>query len=69
VKGRRLAFSKPYNDQYQSRVGSFLLQRLNSFLLISYLNKNSLQINNLLGFTTMVTAENSDAVDVQKGFG
>jgi len=58
---------KPYNDKYQSRVVSFLLERLNSFLLISYLNKNSLQINNLLGFTTMVTAENSDAVDVQKG--
>ena len=58
---------KPYDDQYQSRVVSFLLERLNSYLLISYLNKNSLNINSLLGITTMVTPENSDAVDVQKG--
>jgi hypothetical protein len=58
---------KSYDDQYQSRVVSFLLERLNSFLLISYINKRSLNINNLLGFTTMVTPENSDATDVQRG--
>ena len=58
---------KSYDDQYQCRVASFLLERLNSFLLISYINKRSLNIDNLLGFTTMVTPENSDAVDVQRG--
>jgi hypothetical protein len=58
---------KSYNDQYQSRVVAFLIERLNSFLLISYLSKSSLNINNLLGYTTMVTPENSDAVDVEKG--
>jgi hypothetical protein len=58
---------KSYDDQYQSRVMSFLLERLNSFLLISYINKRSLNINNLLGFTTMVTPENSKAVDIQIG--
>ena len=58
---------KSYDDPYQSRVVSFLLERLNSFLLISYISKRSLNLNNLLGFTTMVTPENSDAADVQRG--
>jgi hypothetical protein len=58
---------KCYDDQYQSRVVSFLLERLNSFLLLSYLSKSSLNINNLLGHTTMVTPENSDTVDVEIG--
>jgi hypothetical protein len=58
---------KPYDDRYQCRVISFLLERLNSFLLISYLNKNLVNINNSLGYTTMVTPENSDATDVQRG--
>ena len=58
---------KSYDDPYQSRTVSFLLERLNSFLLISYISKRSLNINNLLGFTTMTTPENSDDVDVQKG--
>lgn len=58
---------KPYEDQYQSRVISFLLERLNSFLLISYLNQAHLNINNLFGITTMVAPENSDIDDVQRG--
>jgi hypothetical protein len=56
-----------YDDPYQSRVMSFLLERLNSFLLISYLNKSALNITKLLGFTTMVTPENSDTVYVTRG--
>jgi len=58
---------KPYDDPYQSRVVSFLLERLNSFLLLSYLDKSSQNINNLFGTTTMVAPQDSDAFDVQRG--
>jgi hypothetical protein len=58
---------KPYDDPYQSRVMAFLLERLNSFLLISHLQKNSLNINNISGITTMVTDKNTNDSDVKRG--
>ena len=58
---------KSYDDDYQSRVMSFLLERLNSYLLISYLSDESLDINKLLGTTTMVTPKGSSLLDVQRG--
>jgi hypothetical protein len=35
---------RPYSDLYQCRVIGFLLERLNSFLLLSYVKNNSLKI-------------------------
>jgi hypothetical protein len=58
---------KAYDDDYQSRVMSFLLERLNSYLLITYLLNESLDVNKLIGKTTMVTPKNSNLLDVQRG--
>ena len=58
---------RPYEDPYQCRVIGFLLERLNSYLLISYLNESSLNINDLFGCTTMVSAVSASNNDVQRG--
>jgi len=58
---------RPYNDDYQCRVMSFLLERLNSYLLISYLMSDKLDIGNLTGYTTIVTPNNSKIGFVEKG--
>jgi hypothetical protein len=45
----------------------FLLERLNSFLLLSYLSEASLSINDSLGMTTLVASKDAKNNDVQKG--
>lgn len=54
---------KPYNDSYQGRVCSFLLERFNSFLLIRELLDQGLDLDSLLGQTVVV----SDTVDIKLG--
>jgi hypothetical protein len=59
---------RPYSDLYQCRVIGFLLERLNSFLLLSYVKNNSLKIGELYGVTTLVLPKNATSIDVKKGF-
>lgn len=54
---------KPYDDPYQSRVFGFLLERLNSFLLLENLKLQNLDFNNEIGFSTTV----SDTAQVKPG--
>ena len=58
---------RPYDDPYQSRVMGFLLERLNSFLLLSYMSEASLSIDDSLGITTLVASKDAKNNDVQKG--
>lgn len=46
---------KPYPDSYQGRVCGFLLERLNSFLLLKYLHEQGENIKQLAGSTTVVS--------------
>ncbi len=46
---------KAYRDSYQSRVCGFLLERLNSFLLLKYLHEQGENIKQSTGSTTVVS--------------
>jgi hypothetical protein len=52
-----------YDDSYQGRVCSVLIERLNSFLLIDQLASEGQNLNHIMGSTTMV----SDSLDIQRG--
>lgn len=54
---------KAYQDNYQSRVCSFLLERLNSFLLLKYLHERGENIKQLTGSTILV----SDSLVIARG--
>jgi hypothetical protein len=54
---------KAYDDTYQFRVLGFLLERLNSWILLRRLAQRSVDLNSVIGFTTIV----SDDVLVQQG--
>jgi hypothetical protein len=46
---------KVYDHPYQGRVCSFLLERLNSYLLLKHLLAKNLNLGSLLGHTTLVS--------------
>jgi len=46
---------KPYEDRYQARVLSFLLERLHSWLLLKQVIRMSLSFEHIVGFTTIVS--------------
>jgi len=54
---------RPYENEYQCRVVGFLLERLNSFLLISECLKHTKDMSNLIGFTTII----SETLDISRG--
>ena len=54
---------RPYQHQYQGRVCSFLLERLNSYLLLKYLADHGTNPRDVTGSTTMV----SDTAAVKVG--
>lgn len=54
---------KPYQNSYQRRVCAFLLERLNSFLLLRYLLDHGENIKQLTGTTTVV----SDSLHIPLG--
>lgn len=54
---------KSYEDIYQFRVVAFLLERLNSWLLLKRMRQMSLDFKKIAGFTTIV----SDSTVVQRG--
>lgn len=46
---------KNYKDAYQQRAMAFVLERLNSLLLVSKINQINIDLKDILGFTTVVT--------------